>query len=121
MPLHFYLLYPFLRPYYPGRRPNVHLEVAPTSQPPPLVSAIPYLSALNLIPRSLLTPGVPHRIPKSVVSLVCLPPFVSLYLLIGPCQPLRVLPSVGIFLYMPSYLALLSAPPSAGLNLRPSP
>ena len=104
--LHFCLLHPLLTQYSPGIGATVHLDVAPTCRPPPLVSVLSSLTVLDLLPRSLLAPGVLLFVPVSAVYLIHLPPpFADLDL--GP---------------MHAYVALPSPPPPpAVLDLRTIP
>ena len=71
------LLHSLISPNYPGIRETVHMYVSFTRQPPPLVSVLSYLSVLDLLPRSLLAPEFPLRMPVFSVYLVRSPPLCS--------------------------------------------
>ena len=63
-------LHPLLTPNSHGHGASVHMDVASTRRPPPLIPALTYLAVLRLLPRYLLDPGFPRRMPVNTVSLV---------------------------------------------------
>ena len=68
------LFHPLLPPNSPGRGAFVHMDVAPTLQPTPLVISLTSLAVIDLLPRSLPYPGFPCRVPVNVMFLVRLHP-----------------------------------------------
>ena len=64
-----YLLQPITPPKYPRHVATVYLDVSPTRRLPPLISVLPYLAVLDLLPRSLPALVVPPCMPVSTVSI----------------------------------------------------
>ena len=86
--LHFYLLHLFLPTTLPGGGASAHLDISPTPRRPTLVPALTSLAIPDLLPRSLLAPGVPRRMPVVAVYLVRSPnPFLPSACAQAPVSP----------------------------------
>ena len=115
------LLHPILPPKFPSRGDFVHMDVAPTCWPPPLVPTLTSIAVLDLLRRSLPAPRVPYHVPMNAVSLVRSPPFFRPWPALTSLSDPRVFHFRG---YLPLSAFLYCPPvhsPPTGLNRRPSP
>ena len=117
------LLHPTPPPYpnLPGCGASVHLDVAPTHRPQLIFPALTSLAVLDLLPKSLLAPGLLHHVPVNTVNLIRSPPHFPCWTAPRSLPAPRGLPFQGSlptsdFLCYPNVW-----PPLYGIYWQPSP